>query len=124
MTHKEQRDRRKRIVEAVRGGADLFQVAKDEKVSYTTVYDACRVADLTTYHRTRKPLPPLQPLKREFHEVTIIRAFDILVQLRTGTRTSKGIGEDFGVSHQWVSQIETLAMEKGLLSPRGAKASG
>lgn len=124
MTHAEQLERRERIAAAVRDGADPMQVAQDEKVCYSTVYDACRVAGLATYHRTRKPLPPLQPLKREFDEVTIIRAFDILAELRTGARTLKGIGETHGVSHQRVSQIEAIALEKGLLTPRGAKASG
>ncbi len=111
--------RRERIEAAVRNGADPMQVAHDEKASWSLIYGICRVARIKISRPTpRKPLPPL---KREFHEVAIKRAFDILAQLRTGERTLKGIGEHVGVSWQWVSQIETMALEKGLLSPRAAR---
>ncbi len=118
LTHAERADRRERIAEAVRQGADPGQVANEEKVSWNTVYDACRAAGVQTYHRTRtqKSLPPLT---REFHAVSIRRAFDILALLRRNDKTSRKIALSVGVKFQWVSQIEQMALEAGLLSPRG-----
>jgi len=123
MTHAERAERRERIAEAVRNGADPWQVCRDESVSWTTVYDACRAGGRLG-KRVRKPLPPLPPLTREFNAVTVKRTCDIIALLQQGGKSLRAIGLVVGVRCQWVSQIETMALEAGLLAPRGAKASG
>ncbi|KKK86145.1 hypothetical protein LCGC14_2766170 [marine sediment metagenome] len=107
--------RRQRIAKALLDGADPYRICRDERISWSTVYAIARVAGVQTFHRTRAPLPPL---KREFHAVTIARAFDVLAQLRPGDKSLRQIAVVVGVRRQWVGQIETLAIKKGLLSPR------
>ncbi len=106
LTHAERAERRERIAEAVRNGADPLQMAIDEKVSWSTVSDACRAAGIETCDRT----PGLPTIRRAFK----------IVQLRNRGVTLERIGESVELTAERVRQIETMAIEAGLLSQRGA----
>ncbi len=114
LTHTERAERRKRIAEACRNGKSADEVAFDEGVALRLVFDACGIYDVRYRRRT------LPQVKRQSTQ-TIELAFAIVKALRETDTSLRAIGDSFGVTHQWVSQIETMAMEAGLLAPRKEK---
>ena len=116
MTHEESRQRHARIATAVLGGRRLADVAKDEGISYSGVYRACRLRGVTYRDRrlfTQQAIPP--PLRTVN---TINRAFAVLYELQLREKTLRQIAEQFDTTSQRVSQIEEMALNANLLAPR------
>lgn len=114
LTHIERGERRKRIAAACRNGKSADEAAFDEGVSLRLVFEACGIHDVRYRRRT------LPQVKRQSTQ-TIELAFATLKALRDTDTSLCAIGESFGMTQQWVSQIETMAIEAGLLAPRKGK---
>ncbi|KKM48504.1 hypothetical protein LCGC14_1557750 [marine sediment metagenome] len=114
MTHAERAERRKAIADECRTQC-LEDVARRHGVNLGTAREACRQWEVLFKRRRIRRAEAAEDGKF---------LFAVLRDLLDGGWGLSEIADRQGTTPQRISQIETMALEADLLSPRGAKASG
>jgi len=97
MKHVEARKRRRKLANRIRRGEKPDEVAKREKVSYSTLYYSCKEHGVKMPKTARKN-----------------SSYAIIAELVNSGGSLRRIGKKVGVSFQFVDQVKRLAIEAGI----------
>ena len=115
MTHAERAKRRRDVVDAVRNGSTIRDVAKRYQISASYVYQLCMLEGVPLPLSGRPPRPEPRCI-REIKKATPLgmNAYRVVAELINTEDSLREIGRNLEISPQRVCQIATRARQAGI----------